>query len=92
MTAERLAKNFERMVITSERLKKISNGRPERLNGRSKISNEWSWAAEWLVKGFEWMLIMPERLKKIANGRPERLNGTSKNLTLFQTDGPEQLE
>ena len=31
MTAERLAKNFERMVITSERLKKNSNGRPERL-------------------------------------------------------------
>ena len=36
MTAERLAKNFERMVITSERLKKFSNGRPERLIGRSK--------------------------------------------------------
>ena len=36
--AERLVKNFERMVITAERLKKISNGRPERLNGTSKIS------------------------------------------------------
>ena len=35
MTAERLAKNFERMVITSERLKKFPNGRPERLNGRT---------------------------------------------------------
>ena len=35
---------------------------------------------------------MAEQLKKIATGRPERLNGTSKNLTLFQTDGPEQLE
>ena len=31
MTAERLVKNFERMVIRSEWLKKISNGRPERL-------------------------------------------------------------
>ena len=40
MTAERLAKNFERMVITSERLKKFPNGRPERLNGRSKISTD----------------------------------------------------
>ena len=29
MTDERLAKNFERMVITSERLKKFSNSRPE---------------------------------------------------------------
>ena len=46
MTAERLAKNFERMVITSERLKKFPNGRPERLNGRSKISNGLSWTAE----------------------------------------------
>ena len=36
MTAEWLSKNFEQMVITSERLKKFSNGRPERLNGRSK--------------------------------------------------------
>ena len=33
MTAERLAKNFEQMVITSEWLKKFSNGGPERLNG-----------------------------------------------------------
>ena len=78
MTAERLAKNFERMVITSERLKKFSNGRPERLNGRSKISNGWSWTAERLVKNFERMVITAERLKKISNGRPERLNGTSK--------------
>ena len=39
---ERLVKNFERMVITAEWLKKISNGRPERLNGSSKISNGWS--------------------------------------------------
>ena len=77
MTAERLAKNFERMVITSERLKKFSNGRPERLNGRSKISNGWSWTAERLVKNFERMVITGERLKKISNGRPERLNGTS---------------
>ena len=42
MTAERLAKNFEQMVITSEWLKKFSNGGPERLNGRSNISNGWS--------------------------------------------------
>ena len=77
MTAERLAKNFERMVITSERLKKFSNGRPERLNGRSNISNGWSWTAERLVKNFERMVITAERLKKISNGRPERLNGTS---------------
>ena len=34
MTAERVAKNFERMVITSEPLKKFSNGRPEQ---RSQI-------------------------------------------------------
>ena len=39
MTAEWLAKNFKQLVITSERLKKFPNGRPERLNGRSKISN-----------------------------------------------------
>ena len=39
MTAERLAKNFEQMVITSEWLKKFSNGRPEQLNGTSKILN-----------------------------------------------------
>ena len=45
MTAERLAKNFEQMVITSEWLKKFSNGRPERLNGGSNISNGWSWTA-----------------------------------------------
>ena len=37
MTAERLAKNFKRMVIMAEWLKKILNGRPERLNGSSKI-------------------------------------------------------
>ena len=37
MMAERLVKNFERMVITAEWLKKISNGRPKRLNGTSKI-------------------------------------------------------
>ena len=37
MTAEWLAKNFERMVIVAERLKKIPNGRPERLNGLTKI-------------------------------------------------------
>ena len=78
MTAERLAKNFERMVITSERLKKFPNGRPERLNGRSKISNGWSWTAERLVKNFERMVITAERLKKISNGRPEQLNGSSK--------------
>ena len=36
---ERLVKNFERMVITAEQLKKISNGKPERLNCTSKISN-----------------------------------------------------
>ena len=87
MTAERLAKNFERMVITSERLKKFSNGRPERLNGRSKISNGWSWTAERLVKNFERMVITAERLKKISNGRPERLNGTSK----ISNGRPEQL-
>ena len=68
MTAEQLAKNFERMVITSERLKKFSNGRPERLNGRSKISNGWSWTAERLVKNFERMVITAERLKKSSNG------------------------
>ena len=39
MTAEQLAKNFEQMVITAERLKKFSNARPEQLNGSSKISN-----------------------------------------------------
>ena len=77
MTAERLAKNFERMIITSERLKKFPNGRPERLSGRSKISNGLSWTAERLVKNFERMVITAERLKKISNGRPERLNGTS---------------
>ena len=77
MTAERLAKNFERMVITSERLKKLPNGRPERLNGRSKISNGLSWTAERLVKNFERMVITGERLKKISNSRPERLNDTS---------------
>ena len=87
MTAERLAKNFERMVITSERLKKFPNGRPERLNGRSKISNGLSWTAERLVKNFERMVITAERLKKISNGRPERLNGTSK----ISTGRPEQL-
>ena len=69
MTAERLAKNFKQMVITSERLKKFSNSRPEWLNGKSKISNRWSWAAERLVKNFERMVIMAERLKKISNGR-----------------------
>ena len=78
MTAERLAKNFERMVITSERQKKFSNGRPERLNGRSKISNGWCWTAERLVKNFERMVITAERIKKISNGRPEQLNGSSK--------------
>ena len=75
MTAERLAKNFERMVITSERLKKFPNGRPERLNGRSKIANGLSSTAERLVKNFERMVITGEQLKKISNGRPERLNG-----------------
>ena len=75
MTAERLAKNFERMVITSERLKKFPNGRPERLSGRSKIANGLSSTAERLVKNFEWMVITGEQLKKISNGRPERLNG-----------------
>ena len=83
MTAERLAKNFERMIITSERLKKFPNGRPERLNGRSKnferiVLN--GWTAERLVKNFERMVITGERLKKISNGRPERLNGTSLNI------------
>ena len=72
MTAERLAKNFERMVITSERLKKFPNGRPERLNGRSKISNGLSWTAERLVKNFERMVITGERLKKF---RTVDLNG-----------------
>ena len=33
--AERLVKNFEWIVITGEWLKKVSNGRPERLNGTS---------------------------------------------------------
>ena len=75
MTAERLAKNFKRMVITSERLKKFPNGRPERLNGRSKIANGLSSTAERLVKNFERMVITGEQLKKISNGRPERLNG-----------------
>ena len=78
MTAERLEKNFERMVITSKRLKKFSNGRHERLNDRSKISNGCSWTAERLVENFERMVITAERLKKSSNGRPERLNGTSK--------------
>ena len=36
--AEQLVKIFEQMVITAERLKNISNGCPERLNGSSKIS------------------------------------------------------
>ena len=88
MTAERLVKNFERMVITSERLKKFPNGRPERLNGRSKISNGWSWTAERLDKNFERMVITGERLKKISNGRPKRLNGTSK---IILNGRPEQL-
>ena len=78
MAAERLAKNFQRMVITSERLKNFSNGRPERLNGRSNISNGWSGTAERLVKIFEQMVITSERLKKFSNGRPEQLNGRSK--------------
>ena len=78
MTAERQEKIFERMVITAKRLKKISNGRPERLNGSSKISNGWSWTAERLVKIFERMVITAERLKNISNGSPERLNGSSK--------------
>ena len=47
MTAEQLAKNFERMVITSEQLKKFSNGRPERLNGRSK---NFLWMAFFYIK------------------------------------------
>ena len=64
MMAERLAKNFEWMVITAERLKKFSNGRPERLNGSSKISNGWSWTAERLVKIYERMVITAEQLKK----------------------------
>ena len=42
MMAEWQEKIFEQMVITAKRLKKISNGRPERLNGLSKISNGWS--------------------------------------------------
>ena len=67
MAAERLAKNFQRMVITSERLKKFSNGRPKRLNGRSNISNGWSGTAERLVKNFERMVITSERLKKFLN-------------------------
>ena len=77
MTAERQEKIFERMVITAKRLKKISNGSPERLNGSSKILNGWSWTAERLVKIFERMVITAERLKNISNGSPERLNGSS---------------
>ena len=69
MTAEQLAKNFERMVITSERLKKFPNGRPERLNGRSKISNGLSWTAERLVKNFERMVIWTGE-KRLVNGFP----------------------
>jgi len=66
------------MVITAERLNKFTNGRPERLNGSSKISNGWSCTAERLVKIFERMVIMAEWLKNILNGSPERLNGSSK--------------
>ena len=55
MMAERQEKIFERMVITAKRLKKISNGRPEQLNGSSKISNGWSCTGEGIVMtGYKW--------------------------------------
>ena len=68
MTAERLAKNFLQMVISSERLKKFLNGTPEWLNGRSKISNG---RPEWL-----------NGTSKISNGTPEQLSGLSKIIIL----------
>ena len=83
MTAERQEKIFERMVITAKRLKKISNGRPEQLNGSSKILNGWSWTAEQLVKIFKRMVITAERLKIF---RKVALNGWTV-LVKFQTDG-----
>ena len=86
MTAERQEKIFERMVITAKRLKKISNGRPERLNGSSKILNGWSWTAEQLVKIFKRMVITAERLKIF---RTVALNNWTV-LVKFQTDGHAQ--
>jgi len=49
MTSKWLVKIFERMVITAERLKNMSNGSPERLNGFNKISIGWSCTGEGIV-------------------------------------------
>ena len=91
MMAEQLAKNFKRMVITAEWLKKFSNGRPKRLNGLSKISNGWSWTAERLMKIFERMVITAKRLKNISNGSPEWLNGSRKISTWWSCYGNNKI-